>query len=162
MTLKLITARNDKNGILSKDLRGIVSTIKNGNKYNLSFTRLCRIHKGAGLAAPQIGLEENMFYVAPSVKILGVAVGELCINPSYTVAEGVSHFVDFEGCLSLPHLRFKVKRPTVITATWLSLSGRTESKKLIGIAARVFMHEYDHLSGITLMQSGVLIAKRKS
>ena len=57
-----------------------------------------------------------------------------------------------EGCLSFPGLYFKVKRPSVVSVQYLDIEQKECIIKLEGLHARVFLHEYDHLQGITFDQ----------
>ena len=56
----------------------------------------------------------------------------------------------FEGCLSYPGINLQISRPNKITARWLDHQGSDRSFVLDGYSARCFMHEMDHLNGITM------------
>lgn len=55
---------------------------------------------------------------------------------------------DHEGCLSIPGLSQKVKRPWKITVAYLNGSFEKQVKTFAGITARIIQHEYDHTNGI--------------
>lgn len=97
---------------------------------------------GVGLAAPQCGVLKNIFVMGNFKKM------SACINPSIVSINAESK-VDVEGCLSFPGLWLKVKRPTAITVQYQNIEGETVQEELDGLAARVFLHEYDHLFGVT-------------
>ena len=99
-------------------------------------------HKGWGLAAPQVGVNEQIFVITIDGDILAV------INPVITKKIGTS--VMEEGCLSIPRKQIKVERPEEIEVEFLDLHGQTVVMKLSGVWARVFQHEYDHLQGILI------------
>ncbi len=100
--------------------------------------------QGMGLAAPQIGLAEQL------IVIDGWAAGLMkLVNPLILLREGES--IMEEGCLSLPHTMVKVKRASrVIVEAWNENEERVriEGKDLF---ARVLQHEIDHLLGILII-----------
>ena len=59
---------------------------------------------------------------------------------------------DWEGCLSVPGLRGKVKRPKKIKYSGFDLNGNKIETIAEGFHARVVQHEYDHLLGILYPQ----------
>lgn len=97
-----------------------------------------------GLAANQIGLRARVF----AVKIEGWLLG-MFVNPS-VVSSSVSTAVAEEECLSYPNLRVKVQRPESGLVMWEQEKGVTSSAQLDGLTFRCFLHELDHLNGITL------------
>lgn len=146
-----------KNNILNEDLTHLNTDPKKLPKSLLSdMTKLCREKKGVGLAANQIALRENLFFVAASVKLLPAPTGQLCINPSWAPtsdAQTITHYA--EGCLSLPGRAFTTRRWATIDAEWTNTQGHLLKRKLRGLAAHVFQHEHDHLRGLTLETTGV-------
>ena len=99
-------------------------------------------YNGWGLAAPQVGVNEQIFVITIDGDILAV------INPVITKKIGTS--VMEEGCLSIPRKQIKVERPEEIEVEFLDLHGQTVVMKLSGVWARVFQHEYDHLQGVLI------------
>jgi peptide deformylase len=99
--------------------------------------------KGAGLAAPQIG-------VPLQVVIFGFADNprypEL-VNPTLT-ALGDAMEEGWEGCLSVPGLRGVVPRYVNLRYEGFDPSGRPIRVDATGFHARVVQHECDHLLGI--------------
>lgn len=106
---------------------------------------------GAGLAAPQIGVDLR-------VVIFGVDG-----NPRYPDAASVPRTVlinpvltplsseieeDWEGCLSVPGLRGAVPRWKRLRYTGFDARGRSIDRSVDGFHARVVQHECDHLDGI--------------
>lgn len=104
---------------------------------------------GVGLAAPQIGYNKRIFVINFN--------GDLrtFINPIITQAKGLT--LSREGCLSLPGKTFIRPRNTEINVLYQTPLGKSESRKLVGLAANVFQHELDHLDGITLVDIGLEI-----
>jgi peptide deformylase len=105
---------------------------------------------GAGLAAPQIGVDLQ-------VVIFGFSRNErypqappvpqtVLINPVITplgdaIEEG------WEGCLSVPGLRGQVPRAARICYQGFDVYGRAIDREADGFHARVVQHECDHLIG---------------
>jgi peptide deformylase len=52
-----------------------------------------------------------------------------------------------EGCLSLPKINEKVSRQEQVTITYRDPEWNKHTETYNGFAARVIMHEYDHLEG---------------
>lgn len=106
---------------------------------------------GAGLAAPQIGVD------------LRVVIFGVDDNPRYPDAEQVPRTVlinplltplspaieeGWEGCLSVPGLRGWVPRWSRLRYTGFDAFGRAIDRRVDGFHARVVQHECDHLDGI--------------
>jgi peptide deformylase len=53
-----------------------------------------------------------------------------------------------ESCLSFPGLVVKVKRPKNIRVRFQTPNSETRSETFNGMAARVFLHEMDHINGV--------------
>jgi peptide deformylase len=110
-----------------------------------------RAVNGAGLAAPQIGVnlqvviygfQENQRYPdAPAVP------ETVLINP---VLKPLSDEVEdgWEGCLSVPGLRGVVPRWSRLHYEGVDQDGHRISRDVDGFHARVVQHECDHLIGI--------------
>ncbi len=105
---------------------------------------------GAGLAAPQIGVDlqlviygfsQNARYPdEPSVPMT------VLINPQITPL-GNAQVDGWEGCLSVPGLRGLVPRWQRIRYTGDDLQGGPIDRSVDGFHARVVQHECDHLIG---------------
>ena len=105
---------------------------------------------GAGLAAPQIGVdlqlvifgfEHNQRY--PEAPPLPLTV---LLNPQITPLSA-DEVDGWEGCLSVPGLRGLVPRWTRIRYTGQDPQGRAIEREAEGFHARVVQHECDHLIG---------------
>lgn len=106
---------------------------------------------GAGLAAPQIGVdlrvvifgfERNQRY--PDAANVPYTV---LINPVLTPLSAASE-EGWEGCLSVPGLRGWVPRWQELRYTGFDLYGQAIDRSVDGFHARVVQHECDHLDGI--------------
>ena len=104
-------------------------------------------HRGLGLSANQIGMPVKVF----AMRIDDSDMAIVCFNPEI-LEESDEMVIMEEGCLSFPGLYFKVKRPAVVSVQYLDTKQKECIIKLEGFHARVFLHEYDHLQGITFDQ----------
>jgi len=106
---------------------------------------------GAGLAAPQIGvnLQLAIYGFAKNGRYPDAApVPEtVLINPVLTpLSEEMEE--GFEGCLSVPGLRGSVPRHTKLHYEGFDQYGKPIRRDAEGFHARVVQHEVDHLHGI--------------
>jgi len=95
---------------------------------------------GIGLAAPQVGVLKRIVVID-----VGDGLIEL-INPVITETEGEQ--IETEGCLSIPGVYGKVKRPQRVVVEYLNRSGEKVRTEGTGIKAVCICHELDHLDGI--------------
>ncbi len=105
---------------------------------------------GAGLAAPQIGVDLQLvifgfnhnerYPEAPAVP------ETVLLNPSIEPIGDVTE-EDWEGCLSVPGLRGVVPRFARIRYRGFDAEGRPFEREAEGFHARVVQHECDHLVG---------------
>ncbi|MGH1551093.1 peptide deformylase [Leifsonia poae] len=94
----------------------------------------------AGVAAPQIGVNERAF----SYNVDG-QVGYV-INPVLAEVSGEPELMD-EGCLSVPGLWFKTLRYPYARVTGVDLDGNPIEVAGTGVLAQALQHETDHLDG---------------
>lgn len=105
---------------------------------------------GVGLAAPQVGLSLRMFVVDgnglaedyPECKGVRICM----INPEVVEESKETNSKD-EGCLSIPGVYESVKRPDWIVINYLDENLQEHEERFEGFAARMILHEYDHLDG---------------
>lgn len=102
---------------------------------------------GVGLAAPQVGVSEQLIIVEYSEndedrpKLYAVVNPEI-VKPSDDMEMGI------EACLSIPGVAGEVERHTAITVKGLNRYGKPVKYKVSGWLARIFQHEIDHLDGV--------------
>nr|WP_315136062.1 peptide deformylase [uncultured Limnohabitans sp.] len=106
---------------------------------------------GAGLAAPQIGVNEQVVIFGstarnPRYPDRPVVPPTVLINPVITPL-GAGEEEDWEGCLSVPGLRGVVPRWSRIRYTGFDEMGQPIDRTVDGFHARVVQHECDHLIG---------------
>lgn len=109
---------------------------------------------GIGLAAPQVGINLRMFVVEAEEGVV-----KKVINPEFL--EYSKQCVDHEeGCLSVPGIHRKVKRPESLKVRYLNENGEKIEEELEDLWARAFQHENDHLEGILFVDKIAPVAKR--
>ena len=99
---------------------------------------------GLGLAAPQIGSDLRLLAVDLSVGEDPAAL-HLLVNPVLLATSGSQ--VDPEGCLSIPGLTERVRRPATVRLSAQGLDGSPFELAGSGLLARALCHELDHLTG---------------
>ena len=98
---------------------------------------------GIGLSANQVGIDAQLFVMGdkPDNAII-------CINPQ-VIQHTEEAVLDMEGCLSFPNIYVKVLRPKEIAVEFYDHELKKQQIKINGYSAKCFLHEYDHLQGIT-------------
>lgn len=110
-------------------------------------------NNGVGLAAPQIGINQQLF-------VLDIGDGpRKIINPEIIELSEECNDSD-EGCLSVPGIYKKVKRSNKIKVKYLNENGETIEEEMEGFLAKVFQHENDHLNGILFVERISPLAKK--
>jgi peptide deformylase len=100
---------------------------------------------GVGLAATQVGVPLRIFVVDISIgrDPSGLLV---MINPEFVERDGTQ--LEEEGCLSVPGFNATVVRPTRAVVKGLDRHGDARQVEGVGLLARAFQHEMDHLDGM--------------
>jgi peptide deformylase len=95
---------------------------------------------GGGLAAPQIGILKRLVVID-----MGQGLIKL-VNPTIIEEKGTQEVI--EGCLSMPGVWGKLKRPAEVTIQALNEKGELITLTGTEDLAKCFCHEIDHLEGI--------------
>ena len=105
-------------------------------------------YEGVGLSANQIGIGERVF-----IMMLDMETEETitCFNPRIIKRYEDDVWCE-EGCLSFPDEIINIQRPNRIVVKYEDEDKKDHKIKLSGMAARVFLHEFDHLEGIVFTQ----------
>jgi len=94
---------------------------------------------GAGLAAPQVGINKRLIIVAvPGWQYM-------LANPEITSFQGQQ--IDEEACLSVPKVKVQIHRAQDIVVRGMNQSNQMVKIPLKGFVSRVVQHEIDHLNG---------------
>jgi peptide deformylase len=105
-----------------------------------AMSKLMVLHNGIGLAAPQCGIAKRIFVMGNSDHLVA------CINPE--IISGSERVREQEGCLSFPDLWMYVERYKDILVEYYNVAGEKVQQEFIGLMARVYQHELDHLNSI--------------
>ena len=102
-----------------------------------------KLYNGLGLSANQCGVFERVFIVGNGEIVI------VCINPKIIKASD-DLIKDNEGCLSFPGLFLKIERASSVEVEYYDLQGKKYNTTFTGLTARCFLHELDHMNGITM------------
>ena len=106
------------------------------------FDTLYESDSGIALAAPQIGVQKQIFVWDVDDQHMAI------INPQ--IVESSGEWVYDEGCLSIPGLYVEMLRPNHVLVRGYTVDGdevEIEASELMG---RLFQHEIDHLQGVLM------------
>ncbi|MFG0285578.1 MAG: peptide deformylase [Phycisphaerales bacterium JB039] len=126
--------------------------------------------EGIGLAAPQVGLAWRIFvcHVPPSEdRSCGEDPPtandrlEVFINPVIEATEGAPEPFE-EGCLSLPDIRGDVLRPPIVTLSATDIEGQRFTRRAGGLLGRCWLHEFDHLEGVLILDRMTQMGRLKN
>ena len=101
---------------------------------------------GIGLAAVQIGVPKRLV-------VIDTARDEAPKNPLYIINPEITWASEElneheEGCLSIPEVFDKVKRPAEVKVRFLDRTGAGQEMHCNGLLATCIQHEIDHLNGV--------------
>ena len=109
---------------------------------NDMFDTLYDSDSGIGLAAPQVGVQKQIFVWDMDEQPM------VMINPE--IVESSGEWVYDEGCLSIPGLYVEMLRPNQVLMRGLDLDGNSIEIEADELAGRLFQHEIDHLNGVLM------------
>lgn len=111
--------------------------------------RLVRDMAETMYAAPGIGLAATQVDVHQQVIVIDISEAkndlQVFINPQLIACDGMREYE--EGCLSVPGIYEKVKRPERATVSALDINGQPFTLEAEGLMAVCIQHEMDHLKG---------------
>ncbi len=148
MALRLIVKEGDP--VLRKKSRPVKEVNDRIRMILDDMVETMRDAQGVGLAGPQVGILRRLFVVEiPTFdeegNIIDTTLYEL-INPEIIEASGEQ--TEEEGCLSCPGLTGTVTRPSHVKIKGLDRNGNEVVYEGVGLTAKAFCHENDHLDGI--------------
>jgi peptide deformylase len=117
--------------------------------------------EGCGLAAPQVGLDMQLFIIDSKTSYNNLNATERtkyyadddtgivgAFMNARIIRQSEEEWEDDEGCLSIPGVTQRVKRPWEITIAFVDQNFNEQVKTFRGPTARMIQHEYDHTCGI--------------
>ena len=138
--------RNKTNDIPINEIKS-----ENTQKIIEKMIKTMRKHNGAGLAANQIYEPIRICIIEvldnPRYKHLNTIPLKVLINPKVIIKKDTATFNSYEGCLSVPNLRGKVKRYNTINVTYYNMDAKKITEDIKGLESIVYQHEIDHLDG---------------
>ena len=122
-------------------------------KLAIRLFKACALHRGWGLAAPQLGVAASM-----AVVVLPQARLAFCmVNPTIKRLYG-KETVAIEGCLTLPGVKAYKLRHEMIDVIFQDQFGKTHHVVTGGLLSRVIQHEIAHLRGLLITDGTVKAA----
>ena len=126
---------------INDDIRETLSTME----------KIMLEERGAGLAAPQVGILLRMLVFLELDKKGNPSLIYKCINPKI-ISHSNNNVVMEEACLSIqgPNgpVFTNVERPESVVIEWKDENGILQTKEFHGYASRAVQHEIDHLDGV--------------
>jgi peptide deformylase len=101
---------------------------------------------GIGLAAPQIGISQQLLVYRVGADGPVIAL----VNPEVEWESRDSEGFE-EGCLSIPGVLGDVERPVHVRVRAQDENGDERVVEASGLEARVIQHEVDHLNGVLIL-----------
>jgi len=141
--MKLITAPDKW---LDKSLKEFNFEELDAVEVSGNMAKIMMENNGIGLSGNQVGIDAQIFVMRP-LNNKQVTKPFAVINPVILEVSEEKE-VKGEGCLSFPGLELKIQRPKRLVAKFLDLDAKECILEFVGIDARCFLHEYDHLNGI--------------
>lgn len=106
------------------------------------FDTLYDSDSGIALAAPQIGVQKQIFVWDVDGEAMAI------INPE--IVESSGEWVYDEGCLSIPGLYVEMLRPNNVLMRGYTVDGEQVEIEASELMGRLFQHEIDHLHGVLM------------
>ncbi|PCJ44933.1 MAG: peptide deformylase [Moraxellaceae bacterium] len=109
---------------------------------------------GVGIAAPQLSISQQIVIIAsrPNQRYPDAPLMEplVMVNPEI-LDQSSETKKGWEGCLSVPGIRGYVARSIGVEVGYMDIEGHSHQLVLDEFPARIFLHEYDHLIGLTFL-----------
>lgn len=106
------------------------------------FTTLYDSDNGIALAAPQIGVQKQIFVWDLDDE------RQVIFNPEIVESDG--EWAYDEGCLSIPGLYVEILRPKTVLMRGIDIDGNVVEREADELEARMYQHELDHLHGVLM------------
>jgi peptide deformylase len=117
-----------------------------------------------GLAAPQVYRSVRLFVMSSRKGVRFPNAPEITpfevINPE-VLSQSTESVSAWEACFSIPGYRAKIVRPHRIRARWIDRDGKMHEQELEDLAARMFLHELDHLRRHNVFGTDGLITRSR-
>ena len=119
------------------------------------------MNRSFAMAAPQAGYFDRFFIMSDpanwyNLKMMYKNI-KIFINPEI-IDYSKEKVLSWEGCISNNEFICLVERPSKVIVKYQTMLGKQTDMICVGLVARIFQHELDHLDGIT-MESKALETK---
>jgi peptide deformylase len=143
--------------VLRKTAKKVTVFNEELKQFSREMAETMRAKDGVGLAATQVGKSVQF-------AVVDVTAGEkepfVLINPEI-IWSSTEIADEEEGCLSVPAIRLKVKRPASVSVRALDINGKAYTiEKAEGVMARALQHETDHLNGVLFIDRVSLLQRK--
>jgi peptide deformylase len=146
--LKLISVPDPRLFLKSSDITKVDDSVR---ALMNKMLELMYEERGIGLAAPQVGINQNIIVIDLQEK---GSKPIFAANPKIIFASKDKVLFE-EGCLSVPGQTCMVERSVKVKVKFLNYHNQEETISADGLLAICLQHEIDHLHGITIQQSKV-------
>ena len=120
--------------------------------YEIMMKELAFHSNAAAIAANQLVMELPVVLPRAFVMKMDTLTNIFIVNPVITKAVGEA--TDREGCLSLPGMIYRVKRPKKVVVQGFDENWKPVRYRFHDFAARIVCHEVDHLNGKLIADIG--------
>lgn len=126
----------------------------NPSDFASSLVETCKKYNGYGLSANQCGFEHRVFVMGTGDHYIAY------FNPKLLgIDEETIHMA--EACLSFPMLSLSITRPKSVEIEYQDYNGVKHTTNFTGLTARCFLHELDHMNGITYTERAKPLALKQ-
>lgn len=143
-SMDVVQAPDPRLRIQTKPVKKITPGLISTCDQMIKLTKTFKDPEGVGLAATQIGLDEQFFVAKEEGK--GSSKFIKVFNPRILSTSKASK-LRFEGCLSIPSYYGDVKRFLTVRVAYQNEKGELITQTVRGVLAWIFQHEIDHLNG---------------
>lgn len=141
----VIQAPDQKLRAKTKPVKKITPKVLQITDQMIKLTKTFTDPEGVGLAATQVGLDEQYFVAKQPDGSFKEYFNPKILKYSKRVKRV------FEGCLSIPNFWGEITRPIAVTVSYMDRDGNHIKEHLTGVDAHIFQHETDHLQGKLFM-----------
>jgi peptide deformylase len=147
--MQVVIAPDQRLRVKTKPVKKVTPHLLKTIKDMVKLTKTFVDPEGVGLAATQIGEDEQYFVVKRKDGSF-----QAVFNPKI-LSYSKKTKIYFEGCLSIPKYYGQTERHLAIRVSYLDENGQEVKTRLTGIQAWFFQHEFDHLQGKLFMDQVV-------
>ena len=151
----VVLGNKEIEGITCDDV--VLEEFEELKKLGEAMIQYCIENNGLGLAAPQVGVNLNMF-----VFMSGVNEFQIVLNPKIFPDKKKTNVV--ESCLSSPGEHYFLSRSKKTRMKFYFVKDgemMSHSKNFSGETSFIIQHEFQHLIGKTIVSEGTLFSKDK-